>query len=161
MFLLLFTLPVIIQVLWKNVYLAKNVSSTKNLPIEKIQSFLKSDVDLNQTCKIVLTQKHQIWDLNATETFFIIILFCYDQKFVFSEDLELKNQIKLDRTRKLWYLVLGSFSCYYKNRNLWYLFLRTFWLLLLKSNFWKADLALGYVFTQIQDSLIFHNFLRS
>lgn len=75
-FLLLFTLSVIIQVSWKNIPLAKNISSTKKLPINKIQSFLKSDVDLNQTYKTVLTQKHQIWNLNVTKFF----LYCHERQ---------------------------------------------------------------------------------
>ena len=45
-----------------------------------------------------------------------------------------RNPLKLDRTRKVWYLLLPGF-----------------WLLLPKVNFWKGDWALGYVSTQIWD----------
>ena len=45
-----------------------------------------------------------------------------------------RNPIKLDRTRKVWYLLL-----------------RVFCLLLPKFNFWNGDWALGYVSTQIWD----------
>ena len=45
-----------------------------------------------------------------------------------------RNPVKLDRTRKVWYLLL-----------------RVFWLLLSKFNFWKGDWALDYVSTQIWD----------
>ena len=136
-FLLLFTLSMIIQVSWKNIPLPKSISSTKKLPINKSQSFLKSDVDLNPPYKIVLTQKHQIWNLNVTEFF----LNCYERqdkslfitKSLFSQSMpnkifeeNLKNPIKLDRTRKCWYLVLRTFSWYYQNRNLCYLLLHTF-----------------------------------
>ena len=36
----------------------KYVISIKKLPISKVQSFLKSNFDLNQMCKTVLTQNH-------------------------------------------------------------------------------------------------------
>ena len=45
-----------------------------------------------------------------------------------------RNPVKLDRARKVWYLLL-----------------RVFWLLLLKFNFWNEDWALGYVSTKIWD----------
>ena len=45
-----------------------------------------------------------------------------------------RNQVKLDRTRRGWYLLL-----------------RVFWLLLPKLNFWRGDRALGYVSPQIWD----------
>ena len=45
-----------------------------------------------------------------------------------------RNSVKLDRTRKAWYLLL-----------------RVFWLLLQKFNFWKRDWALGYISTEIWD----------
>ena len=45
-----------------------------------------------------------------------------------------RNPVKLDRTRKVWCLLL-----------------RAFWLVSLKFNFWKGDWALGYVSTQIWD----------
>ena len=45
-----------------------------------------------------------------------------------------RNPLKLNRTTKVWYLLL-----------------RVFWLILPKFNFWKGDRALGYVTTQIWD----------
>ena len=45
-----------------------------------------------------------------------------------------RNPVKLDRTRKVWYLLL-----------------RVFWLLLPKFNFWKEDWALDYVSTIVWD----------
>ena len=45
-----------------------------------------------------------------------------------------RNPVKLDRTTKVWYLLL-----------------RLFWLLLPKFNLWKGDWALGYVSIQIWD----------
>ena len=44
-----------------------------------------------------------------------------------------RNPVKLDRTKKVWYLLFY-----------------VFWLLLPKFNFWKGDWALGYVSTQIK-----------
>ena len=45
-----------------------------------------------------------------------------------------RNPVKLDRTGKVWYLLL-----------------RVFWVLLPEFNFWGGDWALGYVCTQIWD----------
>ena len=36
----------------------QKVSSVKKLPISNVESFLKSNFDLNKICKIVLTQNH-------------------------------------------------------------------------------------------------------
>ena len=36
------------------------------LPISKDDSFLKSNFNLNQICKAVLTQSHETWHFNAT-----------------------------------------------------------------------------------------------
>ena len=47
------------------------------------------------------------------------------------------NPVKLDRKRKVWYLLL-----------------RVFELLLVKCKFLKGGKALGYVSTQIRDSLL-------
>ena len=58
----------------------KKVSSTKTLPIGKVDSFLKSSFDLNQTCKIVLTQNHEIWNFTATE---LLDIFVKDRRKVF------------------------------------------------------------------------------
>ena len=38
----------------------KKVSSVKNLPTSKVESFVKSNLHLNQTCTIVFTQNHSI-----------------------------------------------------------------------------------------------------
>ena len=46
-----------------------------------------------------------------------------------------RDPVKLDRTRKVWYL-------------LWHVF----WLLLPRFNFWRGGWALGYVSTQIWDA---------
>ena len=39
----------------------KNVTSFRKQQIDQVESFLKSNFDLNQGYKIMLTQNHQIW----------------------------------------------------------------------------------------------------
>ena len=56
-----------------------------------------------------------------------IKLFCY------TNSIRLAS-VKLDSTKKVWYLLL-----------------RVFWLLFPKFNFWKRDWVLAYVFTQTWD----------
>ena len=51
----------------------KKVSSIKKPPISKVKSFLKSNFDLNQIRKIVLTQSHEIWTFNAPDLRYIFI----------------------------------------------------------------------------------------
>ena len=41
---------------------SKDVSLLKKQLICKVESFLKSDFDLNQGYKIVVTQNHKIWN---------------------------------------------------------------------------------------------------
>ena len=50
------TLSMIIQVSEESTFLAKKFSFIKKLIIIKIESFLKWNFDLNQTCKLLLTQ---------------------------------------------------------------------------------------------------------
>ena len=77
MFPLLSTLSMIIKISGKSVHLApkwlQKVSSTKTLPTSKVESLVKPNFDLNQTCKIILTQNHEIWNFNATELIDILI----------------------------------------------------------------------------------------
>ena len=54
--------------------------------------------------------------------------------WTYNPEQNMRILVKLDRARKVWYLLL-----------------RVFWLLLPKFNFWKGDWALGYVSTQIWD----------
>ena len=51
----------------------QKVSSTKTLPTSKVESLVKPNFDLNQTCKIILPQNHEIWNFNATELIDILI----------------------------------------------------------------------------------------
>ena len=51
----------------------QKVSSTKTLPTSKVESLVKPNFDLNQTCKIILIQNHEIWSFNATELIDILI----------------------------------------------------------------------------------------
>ena len=52
----------------------ENVSSFKKQLIDKVESFLKLNFDLNQRYKIVLTQNHQIWNFNATDLPYIFMM---------------------------------------------------------------------------------------
>ena len=59
---------------WKEYpFWLKNVNSFKKQLIGKVESFLKSNFDLNQRYRIVLTQS-QIWNFNATELLHVFIL---------------------------------------------------------------------------------------
>ena len=51
----------------------KQVAPIKKLPINKIESFLKSIFDLNLKSKIVPTQNHQFWNFNVTDLFCVFI----------------------------------------------------------------------------------------
>ena len=125
----------------------------EKLPITKIGRFLRSFFDLNQTCKIVLTQNHWFWNLYATGLPFIFfknwrkslklwkmwkswslkkIGTSYEPKFVYPDNRG--NQTKLNRTTKLWYLLCFAFP-----------------LLLRKIYLWNRDWVLGYISAQIWD----------
>ena len=67
------TIPLIIQISGKSAYLTEKVSSIKKLPLSKVESFLKSNFDQNQTCKIAHGQNHYIWNFNATRFLYIFI----------------------------------------------------------------------------------------
>ena len=84
----------------------------------------------------------------------------------------LRNLGKLDRTRKVWYLLLYVFLTATakvefaegkldRTRKVWSLLLRVFWLLLPKLNLRKGNWALGYVSTQIWDFPNISLFLKS
>ena len=49
----------------------KKVSSIKKLPIRTVESFLKSNFELNQTFKMVLLQNLEIWNLNRNVLIYI------------------------------------------------------------------------------------------
>ena len=49
----------------------KKVSSIKKLPIRTVESFLKSNFELNQTFKMVLPQNLEIWNLNRNVLIYI------------------------------------------------------------------------------------------
>ena len=53
----------------------KKVSSINKMPISKIESFLKSNFGWNQICKIVLTQNHQIWNFNVSDSRYFFFFF--------------------------------------------------------------------------------------
>ena len=42
----------------KSAHFSQKNISVKKLPIRKVESFLKTNFDLNQICKTALTQKH-------------------------------------------------------------------------------------------------------
>ena len=46
---------------------------SENYQYAKAENFLKSNVELNQICKMVLTQSNYIWNLNATDLLYILI----------------------------------------------------------------------------------------
>ena len=60
MFLVLSTFPMMIKYLEKVLSWIKNVNFIKKMPVSKVESFLKSNYDLNQICKIVLTLQHLV-----------------------------------------------------------------------------------------------------
>ena len=51
----------------------KKVSSIKKQPIRTVESFLKSNFELNQTFKMVLPQNLEIWNLNRNVLIYIHI----------------------------------------------------------------------------------------
>ena len=51
----------------------KTLSSIKDLPISKVESFLQSNFDLNQICETMLTQNHYIWSFKTTESLYNMI----------------------------------------------------------------------------------------
>ena len=91
----------------------KNVSSVKILPINNGKSFPESIVDLNQICKILLTQNRKFWKLNATDLLYIFLKSlkkCFDniqnvKKLKFEEDwAELRPKLCLLRQYRTKYL---------------------------------------------------------
>ena len=113
----------------------KKVSLIKKLPVSKLGSFLKSNFDLNQTWKIVLTQNHKIWNFNATELLDILIndrrkalQFCKKSKL----GRVMTKNIIVQKThgQNIWIEVKKSRKIGQDLGKLWYLFLLTFWLLL-------------------------------
>ena len=113
----------------------KKVSLIKKLPVSKLESFLKSNFDLNQTWKIVLTQNHKIWNFNATELLDILIndrrkalQFCKRSKL----GRVMTKNIIVQKThgQNIWIEVKKSGKIGQDLGKLWYLFLHTFWLLL-------------------------------
>ena len=58
-----------IEISGKRAHLAQKVGSMKKLPTSKVEYFLKSKFNLNQTSKLVLTQNHKIWNFNAADLF--------------------------------------------------------------------------------------------
>ena len=64
-----------IQIYWKSAHWAqKNYSSINNLTISNDESFLMSNFNLNQICKIMLTQNHKVWKFNTNDLFYILRL---------------------------------------------------------------------------------------
>ena len=59
---LLSTLPIMIQFTGKSA----NLMQKSKFYLGKVQSFPKSKFGINQVCKILLTQTHQIWNFNPT-----------------------------------------------------------------------------------------------
>ena len=63
------------SIFWKSwQFWLKNVSSFRKQPIDQVESFLKSNFDLNQWYKILLTQNHQILKLLTFGTDLLYIL---------------------------------------------------------------------------------------
>ena len=61
--------------IWKEYpFWLKNVSSFTKQLINKVESFLKSNFDLNQRYKILLTQNHYIGNCDATDLLYIFIM---------------------------------------------------------------------------------------
>ena len=137
----------------------KNVIPVKKLPISDGESFLASISYLNWIRKILFTQNCSIWNFNPTDLLNIfpsdwrndLITYkrvkkikktrsIYNQKFLDSDNpgkifgTQLKNLVKLDRIRKVRYLLL-----------------HVFWLPLPKLSLCKGDWALDYASTQIWD----------
>ena len=60
---------------WKTSSLgSKKVMSIKKLPISKVESFLKSNFDLKQICKIAFTDVRRCFDVSFAKCFRVIIL---------------------------------------------------------------------------------------
>ena len=125
------------------------VISIKKLPISKAESFLKSNFDLSQIWKIILTQNHLNVELYRN---WLSLYFIKDPI----------NAFKLQKISKNWsFKETGAtydqtFACSYNPiQNIWnpvklekkikvrYLLLRVSWLLWSKFNFWKGDWALS------------------
>ena len=70
---MLSTLRMMIQISKKVLSLLKKISSVKALPISKIESFVKSDFDPRQICKIALTQSHYIWNFYVHDLLYAFI----------------------------------------------------------------------------------------
>ena len=48
------------------------------MPIIDDESFLESILDLNSTCKILLTQNRFAWNVNATDLLYYVLKDCRD-----------------------------------------------------------------------------------
>ena len=80
MFPLLSTLSMINKISGKSVHLAQKSHFYQNATNKESWCFVKSNFHLNQTCKIVLTQNHEIWNFTATES---LDIFIKDRRKVF------------------------------------------------------------------------------
>ena len=92
----------------------KKVTYISKLPVSKNKSFLKPNFDLTQTCKIELTQNHEISDFNATDLFDIFIkeriMLCSYEKY---QKVEVwrklgSNLLRQSRTKHIWNKVKKS-----------------------------------------------------
>ena len=72
-FLLLYTLPMMIQVTGKSIHLTQKNTSIEKLQISKVESFLKSNFDLTQICKIVLSKNLKFGTLTQLSYFIFFI----------------------------------------------------------------------------------------
>ena len=64
---LLSTLSILIQFIGKSGHLAQESSFYQKTTNKKVESFVKSNFDVNQICKIVVTQNRYIWNFRATD----------------------------------------------------------------------------------------------
>ena len=62
-----------IQISVKSAHATKKIISIKKLTKGKVESLVKSNFDLNQICKTVLTQRHSFWNINTTGLLYIFI----------------------------------------------------------------------------------------
>ena len=140
-------------------------SSINKLPISKVESFLKSNLDQNQICNIMLTQNHEIWNFNAIDLLYILlkteeILWSYgkcQRKLNIDSDLaDLWPKICLFRqSRTKHWNKIEKFK-FDRTKKVWYLLLCVFWLIFLMEN-----LALDTMSPPILETfLIFLNFLK-
>ena len=65
-YVLISAFPVVVQVSGKRAHVGSTeFILSKNTINKQIESFPKSNFDLNQICKIAITQNHTIWSFNT------------------------------------------------------------------------------------------------